>query len=453
MLRRWSEERGLHDVIVVGAGLAGLSAARDLAAGGADVLVVEARDRPGGRVEQELLADGRPVQLGGEVVGDWMAGYLELVAELGLTLEPSYTALDLPYAWGADEGVAVSERAPWMDDADEADLERVERAFAALAAEVDPADPWSHPDAARLDHASVGDWLRAQGARPGVIRLLDHMHLSLSIDSVERTSLLAQLRKEAASGAHGFYHESHWESLRVAEGSATVALRMAEALGDRLRLGCLVQAIDVSTAGCRVTLADGERLDAGAVVCALPVGPLRDVAVSGVSPERLGSLHRQRAALAFKTVVAYPSSFWKVGGATSDGVWSSVWIQRDGILSSLTPPDRLGPFLATPEPERRREYLECLAALMGEEALDPILYATRLWGIDPLTQGYVTGWRPGDVTAVGPLHGTHEPPFYVCGSDQWVAGYMEGAVRTGRDAASHALGRGPREFALPVSVS
>ena len=88
----------MHDVIVVGAGLAGLSAARDLAAAGADVVVLEARERPGGRVEQELLSDGRPVQLGGEVVADWMAGYLELAAELGLTLEPSYTALGLPYA-------------------------------------------------------------------------------------------------------------------------------------------------------------------------------------------------------------------------------------------------------------------------------------------------------------------------------------------------------------------
>ena len=442
----------MHDVIVVGAGLAGLCAGRDLAAAGADVLVLEARDRPGGRVEQELLDDGRPVQLGGEVVADWMAGYLELAAELGLTLEPSYTALGLPYAWGADEGVSVGERAPWMDDADEADLERVEASFAALARKVDPADPWSHPEAERLDRASVADWLRAEGARPGVMRLLEHMALSLSIDSTERTSLLAQLRKEATSGAHGFYDESRWENLRVAEGSATVALRMAAELGERLRLGCLVKAIDVAPTGCRVTLAGGELIEAESLVCALPVGPLRDVSITGVSAERLRSLHRQRHALAFKTVVAYPGSFWDVGGATADGVWTSVWVQRDGILSSLTPPDRLGPFLATPEPQRRREYLETVAALMGEDALEPILYRTRLWGTDPLTQGYVTGWRPGDVMAVGPLHGTHEPPFYVCGSDQWVAGYMEGAVRTGRDAASQALGRGPREFAAPVSV-
>ena len=316
-------------------------------------------------------------------------------------------------------------------------------------ATVDPADPWSHPEAERLDRLSVGAWLRSQDARPAVIRYVDHMQRSLSIDSVERTSLLAQLRKEAAAGARGFYDESRWEHLRVAEGSATVALRMADELGERVRLGSVVVALGVTSSRCTAFLRDGERIEAEAVVCALPVGPLRDVMVSGVSEARLDSLHRQRSALAAKTVVAYPSSFWDVGGATADGVWSSVWIQREGVLSSLTPPERLGPFLATPEPLRRREFLDFLASLMGDEALDPILYGTRAWGVDPFTKGYVTGWRPGDVMAVGPLHGTHEPPFYVCGSDQWVAGYMEGAVRTGRDAASHALGRGARDYSEP----
>ena len=432
---------------MVGAGLAGLACARDLALAGTDVLVLEARDRPGGRVEQEWLADGRPVQFGGELTAEWQVAYKRLVGELGLTLEPSYTAIDLPYAWGADEGVAVGEWAPWMDEADREDLERVDLELAVLSRGVDPDDPWSHPDAERLDSLSVGAWLRSVGARPGVIRHVEHMARSLSVDSIERTSLLAQLRKEAVAGGGGFYDESHWETLRVAEGSATVAMRMADELGDRLRLGAVVAAIDVAPGGCAVTLASGERIECEAVVSAMPVGPLRDVAITGVSEARLGSLHSQRSALVAKTVVAYPTSFWDVGGATTDGVWSSVWIQRDGILSSLTPPDRLGPFLATPQPQRRREFLEMLAALIGEPALDPILYGERIWGLEPFTQGYVTSWRPGDVMAVGPLHGTHEPPFYVCGSDQWAAGYMEGAVRTGRDAASQALGLGPREFA------
>jgi monoamine oxidase len=443
----------MHDVIVVGAGLAGLAAARDLARAGADVAVLEARERPGGRVEQELLPDGRPVQYGGELTAEWQHAYTELVSELGLTLEPSYTALDLPYAWDADEGAAIGDWAPWMDDADRAELARLDAELAALSSSVDPADPWSHPDAARLDSLSVGDWLRSAGARPGVLRYVEHQARSLSIDSIERTSLLAQLRKEAAAGGHGFYDERHWETLRVAEGSATVALRMAEELGERLRLGCVVEAIEVAAGGCAVALRGGERVEADAVVCALPAGPLRDVAVGGVSDDRLRSLHRQRHALAVKTVVAYPTSFWDVGGATTDGVWASVWIQRDGILSSLTPPDRLGPFLATPEAQRREEFLMMLAGLIGDEALHPILHGERLWATDPFTQGYVTGWRPGDVMAVGPLHGTHEPPFYVCGSDQWVAGYMEGAVRTGRDAASQALGRGPRRFSGDASIS
>ena len=62
--------------------------------------------------------------------------------------------------------------------------------------------------------------------------------------------------------------------------------------------------------------------------------------------------------------------------------------------------------------------------------------------MDPFTQGYVSQWAPGDVMAVGPLHGTHEPPFFVAGSDHWVAGYMEGAVRTGRAAAAAVLAAG-----------
>jgi monoamine oxidase len=434
------------DVAVLGAGLAGLAAARDLARAGTDVVVLEARDRPGGRLEQEFLPDGRPVQFGGELTAEWQLAYTELVAELGLSLEPSYTALELPYAWGTREGINVSENAPWMDGADLRDLERVDAELAALSRGVNPDDPWSHPDAARLDSLSLGAWMRSVGARPGVIRLAEAMTLSLSTDSIEPTSLLALLRKEAAAGGHGFYDEGRWETLRVAEGSATVALRMAEELGERLRLGCVVQAVDVAPGGCQVHLTGGERVPCEAVVCALPVGPLRDVAVSGVSDARLRSLHRQRSALAVKTVAAYPDSFWSVGGATTEGIWTSVWIQRDGILSALTPPDRLGPLLATPPDLRREEFLDNLAALMGEQARDPLLHAERLWAVDPFTRGYVTAWRPKDVMAVGPLHGTHEPPFYVCGSDQWVAGYMEGAVRTGRDAASQALGLGPREF-------
>ena len=162
-----------------------------------------------------------------------------------------------------------------------------------------------------------------------------------------------------------------------------------------------------------------------------------------MSDERLTSLRRQRHALAAKFVAAYEEPFWRARGqnalAESEGVLGSTWPQQHGVLSALVPPERYAAFAAADPDTRTREALAQIAELYGTEATAPLQTWTRLWGTDPWTQGYVTNWRPGDVEAVGPLHGTHEPPFYVCGSDQWVAGYMEGAVRTGRGAAAAAL--------------
>ncbi|TLQ47672.1 flavin monoamine oxidase family protein [Streptomyces marianii] len=438
-----------HDVIVLGAGLAGLAAARDLAAGGADVLVLEARDRVGGRVEQTTLPDGRLVQLGGEVVGRAHTAYRELAEELGLTLVPSYVAEPGRMARATPEGVSAGDPPHWFGPGDDARHRRVTAAFTALAEGVDPDDPWSHPDAAALDALSVADWLRSEGAGPAVVRLWEIGQLALASGSYERTSLLSALRKHAAvpggdAGEHYDYED--WEGLRVAEGSATVALRMARDLGPRVRTGAPVDRLAVRPGGCSVRLAGGETLTAGAVVSALPVGPLRAVAVSGVSDERLASLHRQRQAVAAKFTAAYAKPFWREsdlnGLSECEGVLGSTWPQNEGVLSALVPPERYGVLLGIPGALRTRELLADVARLYGEEALAPLSTHVRMWGTDPWTLGYVTQWVPGDVTAVGPRHGTHEPPFYVCGSDQWVAGYMEGAVRTGRAAAKEALRRG-----------
>ncbi|MFG2294404.1 flavin monoamine oxidase family protein [Streptomyces sp. NPDC048603] len=438
-----------HDVIVLGAGLAGLAAARDLAAGGADVLVLEARDRVGGRVEQTALPDGRLVQLGGEVAGRAHTAYTALAAELGLTLVPSYVAEPGALTRATPEGVHAGDPPAWFGPGDDARHRKATAAFTALARTVDPDDPWSHPDAAALDRLSVAGWLRAEGATPAVVRLWEIGQLALADGSYERTSLLAALRKHAAvpGTGEGHYEYEAWEGLRVAEGSATVALRMAAGLGGRIRTGAPVEALTVSAlGGCSVRLAGGETLTAGVLVSALPVGPFRRIAVTGVSGERLASLHRQRQAVAAKFAAAYGEPFWRARGRSglseNEGVLGSTWPQSEGILSALVPPERYGVLLGIPAPLRAPELLGEMARLFGAEAHRPLATHIRLWGTDPWTQGYVTQWTPGDVTAVGPLHGTHEPPFYVCGSDQWVAGYMEGAVRTGRAAAKEALRRG-----------
>src|SRR5882757_9761949 len=121
-----------YDIVVLGAGLAGLSAARDLVAGGAEVIVLEARGRAGGRVEQTALPDGRLVQLGGEVVGPFHTAYTGLVVELGLTLVPSFPDLPGEDTWVMSDGRSVGDT-PWFTSADRASYEKVEAAFAALA--------------------------------------------------------------------------------------------------------------------------------------------------------------------------------------------------------------------------------------------------------------------------------------------------------------------------------
>ena len=446
-----------YDVIVLGAGLAGLSAARDLAAGGADVLVLEARDRVGGRVEQAVLEDGRILQLGGEVVGRAHTAYLGLVAELGLTLIPSYVAEPGAMVRATPEGISAGDPPHWFGPGDEDCQRRVTKEFVDLARTVDPDDPWSHPDAVALDALSVGQWLRSVGATPQVVRLWEIGQLSLASGSVERTSMLGALRKNAAVPSAEHYDYEDWEGLRVAEGSATVALAMTVELGHRVRTGAAVAAVDVRSASasasassgpgrCAVRLVSGETLTADAVVSALPVGPLRSVAVTGVSDERMASLHAQRQACAAKLALAYDRPFWRTQGMNGlsecEDVLGSTWPQGFGLLSALIPPERYGVMLGMPPQVRMRELISDVARLYGEEAERPITAYLRMWGTDPWTQGYVTQWAPGDVMRVGPLHGTHEPPFYVCGSDQWVAGYMEGAVRTGRATAGEVLRHG-----------
>lgn len=436
------------DAVVLGAGLAGLVAARDLHDGGADVLVLEARGRAGGRVMQHVMPDGRLVQLGGEVVGAHHTSYRALVAELGLTLEPAFPGLP-----GAETSVLVDGRHViddfgWMSAEDRAILERYEEEFSRLAATVDPDDPWSHPDAARLDRLSVASWLRSVGATPAVLRARELAMAALAAESIERTSLLSDLRKEAVTGKPArFYDYDTWESERVAEGSATVAARLAEELAARIRYETPVASVRLSAPGCTVTATTGEQFECDAVISSLPAGPFRDVHFDGLSRQRTASMHAQRHAIVSKVVAVYPEPFWEAEGQNGSGYFETgmmggTWSQRRGILSALIPPERHAVFAATAASRVQEELVEELAAAFGERARHPQALFIRRWGADPWTQGYITAWRPGDVMAVGPLHGTHEPPLYLCGSDQWVCGYMEGAVRTGRAAAAAALAGG-----------
>ena len=233
----------MGDVIVIGAGLAGLSCARDLARAGTDVVVLEARERAGGRVDQLALGDGRVAQLGGEVVSEFHTSYLELVAELGLTLAPAFPSYPGELTWALVDGTFVGDVAPFLTPTELAGWKAAEQRFCELARTVDPDNPWSHPDAERLDRLSIGHFLRDEGVSDAGLRLSEVEHLGLAADSIWRTSLLGELRKAAVAGATGFYDEDVWETHGVAEGSASVALAMAAELGDRIRYGTPVSSV------------------------------------------------------------------------------------------------------------------------------------------------------------------------------------------------------------------
>ena len=196
--------------------------------------------------------------------------------------------------------------------------------------------------------------------------------------------------------------------------------------------------------GVTVTLAGGETLRAEAVVCALPVGPLRDVAVTGVSDARLGEpappapgargQGRRRLPAAD---LARGRRQRARGGGGRDRLDLAAGQQRAEHARR--------PGAARPLPRRAAARAPRGGARPARPPLRPGRGRARRLpraplGRRPVHKGYIAQWAPGDLTAVGPLHGTHEPPFYVAGSDHWVVGYMEGAVRTGRAAAAAALG-------------
>src|SRR5262249_39109384 len=154
-------------------------------------------ERPGGRVDQFTTPDGRVVQLGGEVIAEFHTSYLELVRELGLTVSEAFPSYPGELTWGLTDGTFVGDTPPWLSPTELAAWREAEQRFCTLAKGVDPDDPWSPPDAERLDRVSIGEFLRDNSVSAEGIRLSEVHPLGLAADSVWRTSLLSELRKTA----------------------------------------------------------------------------------------------------------------------------------------------------------------------------------------------------------------------------------------------------------------
>jgi monoamine oxidase len=397
-------------VCVVGAGFAGLAAAAALADGGLEPLVLEARERVGGRVHSRRLGNGAVVELGAEFVEDDHATLLATAERLGLAMAPT--------------GMAYGDREPRGAEVDRATvLAEVARLRDLLA---------DRPPAGR----SVAEALAELPLHPGARQAIAARLQVSAAQPVEDLSAVVL--------GHAGSSFSTRESLRVAGGNQRIALRLAEGLPGAVHLGVPVRAVRWSAAGVRVAV-DGAELDAEACLLAVPAsvaGRIRfDPTLPAWKAEALRRVAYGHAAKLFvplrrlpppSAVLSVPDHYWTWTARGADGQVQPVVSAFAGSAPALAALQVAG------GPARWRGRL---AALRPDLALDRGAVLST-WDDDPwVAAAYSTrtpAFRPDDpdllARPVGPLHFAGEHT-----AGPW-SGLMEGALRSGRRAAAELLG-------------
>jgi monoamine oxidase len=442
-----SSETDVLDVVILGAGLAGLTAARDLRLAGCEsFLVLEARDRVGGRTLNHDLGNGYISEAGGQWIGPGQTAVADLARELDIETFVTYYEGKITFMSG-DGKVSLDLDGTFGPEGP------VHEKLNALAKTVPSGAPWKAPNAAELDKLSLGDWLNQQdlteqdkvvwdtasilsgGAAPAKMGLL---HFLSMINSAN--SQYAQLDNMKDSA----------QETRFVGGSQILSIRMAEALGDKVRLSSPVSKISgwdqpVVT----IETAQGV-LRARQVIVAMMPAVANQIVFEPALPAKRRELMNDWPAYspARKTAHVYPKPFWREKG------FNGQIIQVGGPLMwswDNSPPDgSIGVINAfvrqtdLPEdPQRAGEILSGIyAEVFGNEALRPTQYHDHDWGkADPWTISCVSAMPPGLWTRVG------EALLPPCGkliwsgtetADIW-AGYMDGAVRSGHRAALQVL--------------
>jgi monoamine oxidase len=436
----------MTDVVVVGAGFAGLSTARALTRLGHDAVVLEGRDRVGGRSYTTTIA-GVPVDLGATFVGPTQDEVLKLAAELGCQTVPTYNHGKNLIRW---RGRVRSYRStiPRLSILELLDVSRIQWRFERLARQIPLADPWSPPVAHRLDDQSFGAWLRSVHAGAST---RDLMAITARVTwgcEPDEVSMLHAVRYVKAAGGIGpmLDVEGGAQQDHFPAGTQQIALRMADELGDRVALDAVVERIERTADGVAVHSTNGVTA-AKAVVVAIPPAHRPGIAFEPALPEGYTQLaeHWPQGNLS-KAYAAYDTPFWRADGRSGEALSDDgqVFITFDvspgdegpGILLGFTDARTFDPL---PAEDRRDAALGCFAALFGDAALHPIDYVDHCWGTEGFAPGGPTAAvPPGSWTNYGQWLRKPIDGIFWAGTetaDKWT-GFLDGAVRSGQRAAA-----------------
>jgi len=441
------------DTVVVGAGFAGLTAARALEARGQSVCVVEARGRVGGRAMAGTVA-GIPIDLGGQWLGAEQKLMMAEVEAQGVALDKQHEegqwALHL---LGRERVVPGDEYG--LPLAATYDLYRVRRKLDAMALSL-PEDAWLSPKAAMWDSQTLETWISRNAwttAAAQYVRLGVRSAFSCEPQQVSLLCFLDQLRAghglDSVGGIEGGAQEF------MVRGSAQlVADGIAREVRGPICLEAPVRAIHQHDGHVEVTTDRGTISAARVIVALSPSLVMRIDFANALPVQRTHLMQRMPMGTVIKLHLAYKRAFWRDKGmsgiAQSDDLACGVFMDRSpedgsaGILVGFIDADKAVEYSARGPEARRQAAIDAAVAFFGNEAQQPIDYVELDWVGEEWSMGcYVSHAGPGVLTSFGEALRRPCGRVHWAGSEtatQWI-GYMDGAMQSGLRAADEVAAR------------
>lgn len=470
------------DVIVVGAGFAGITAARDLAAKGHDVLVLEARDRVGGRTLNHPIDSLHVIEVGGQWLGpehdlpdrglndpnnyptdDAVTGQSQIWALARKVGVPAYLTYNTGLYVDARGGriSTYSGRIPTDTPTGAAEAGEAIIAIDKRLATVPLDKPWTAPDALEWDSMTVQSWMDhgdtfASWPFKGLLTPDGRQLVELAVQSVwscepRDLSMLHLLFYCRAAGSLGslLNTDEGAQMYRLHGGSQLIAVRAAAALR-RLRLSSPVRRIEQDSSGVTVS-GDGYTARAQRVVVAIPPTLAGRIDFSPAMPALRDQLtQRMPMGTVIKVQCVYDSPFWRADGLAGQATSDTGPVK---ITFDNTPPDHGAPgvlmgfiegaegrtALGLSEGQRRAAVTACFTRYFGPKAAKPHLYVEKSWASEQWSRGCYAGYLPTGVwTDYGPALRAPVGRIHWAGTETATVwnGYLDGAVRSGQRAAA-----------------